>query len=201
MRTPPFQRSTVRRGALAALAALSLVVAGCGSSPDPGSSGSTSSGPVAASSSSVASSSSSAAECVPTATASAPAEGSGAATADPKTATSLADFGGMAGLEAAAKAEGALNVIALPHDWANYGEVIATFKEKYPEITLDEQNPGGSSAEEIAAADTNRGTDVAPDVFDLGASVTLANTAKFAPYKVASGTASRTSARKPPGSG
>ena len=35
-------------------------------------------------------------------------------------ATSLEDFGSMADLEAAAKAEGALNVIALPHNWANY---------------------------------------------------------------------------------
>jgi len=109
----------------------------------------------------------------------------GSGTGDPKTATSLADFGGMAGLEAAAKAEGTLNVIALPRNWANYGEVIDAFKAKYPEITVTEQAPNSSSAEEITAADTNKGTDAAPDVFDLGTSVTLENTAKFAPYKVA----------------
>jgi len=91
----------------------------------------------------------------------------------------------MAGLEAAALAEGKLNVIALPPDWANYGEVIAAFQAKYPGITIDQQNPEGSSAEEIAAADTNKGTDVAPDVFDLGSSVALSSTAYFAPYKVA----------------
>ena len=91
----------------------------------------------------------------------------------------------MAGLEAAAKAEGALNVIALPPDWANYGEIIAAFKAKYPEITVNEQNPNASSADEIAAADANKGTDVAPDVFDVGASVALASKDKFAPYKVA----------------
>ena len=39
-------------------------------------------------------------------------------------ATSLADFGTMEDLEKAAKEEGALNVIALPHDWSNYGEEI-----------------------------------------------------------------------------
>ena len=39
-------------------------------------------------------------------------------------ATSAADFGGMDGLVAAAKKEGQLNVIALPPDWANYGEII-----------------------------------------------------------------------------
>ena len=35
---------------------------------------------------------------------------------DASTATSIADFGTFADLEAAAKAEGALNVIALPRD-------------------------------------------------------------------------------------
>ncbi|RIJ78544.1 ABC transporter substrate-binding protein [Nakamurella silvestris] len=91
----------------------------------------------------------------------------------------------MDGLVAAAKAEGTLNVIALPRNWANYGEVIDAFKAKYPDITVTEQAPNSSSAEEITAADTNKGTDAAPDVFDLGTSVTLPNTAKFAPYKVA----------------
>jgi putative spermidine/putrescine transport system substrate-binding protein len=38
--------------------------------------------------------------------------------ADSSTATSLADFGGLAGLEAKCKEEGQLNVIALPRDWA-----------------------------------------------------------------------------------
>jgi putative spermidine/putrescine transport system substrate-binding protein len=31
----------------------------------------------------------------------------------------------------AAKEEGMLTVIALPHDWCNYGEAIETFKAKY----------------------------------------------------------------------
>ena len=46
-------------------------------------------------------------------------------------ATSAADFGGMDGLVAAAKKEGELNVIALPPDWANYGEIIKAFEDKY----------------------------------------------------------------------
>lgn len=100
------------------------------------------------------------------------------------TATSLADFGTLADLEAAAKEEGQLNVIALPRDWANYGEIIDTFKERYPEIDVKEQSPDVSSAEEITAADTNKGLDTAPDVFDLGLTVALQNTEKFAPYKV-----------------
>ncbi|WP_217182889.1 ABC transporter substrate-binding protein [Streptomyces sp. AC495_CC817] len=103
---------------------------------------------------------------------------------DAATATSVADFGTFADLEAAAKAEGALNVIALPRDWANYGEIIDLFTEKYPEITVNEASPDVSSAEEIQAAETNKGLDTAPDVFDLGIAVALQNTDVFAPYKV-----------------
>ncbi|MDF2825586.1 MAG: ABC-type Fe3+ transport system, periplasmic component, partial [Mycobacterium sp.] len=46
-------------------------------------------------------------------------------------ATSAADFGGLEGLVEAAKAEGELNVIALPPDWANYGALIEAFSTKY----------------------------------------------------------------------
>ncbi|MCL2482838.1 MAG: extracellular solute-binding protein [Propionibacteriaceae bacterium] len=100
------------------------------------------------------------------------------------TATSLAGVGTLDDLYAAAKTEGALNVIALPRDWANYGAVIDAFKALYPGITVNEQNPNGSSADEIAAAKTNKGLDTAPDVFDLGLAVALSNTDQFAPYKV-----------------
>ena len=54
------------------------------------------------------------------------------------------------------KEEGALNVIALPHDWSNYGEVIESFKKKYPEIKVTELNPNASSKEELDAAKTNK---------------------------------------------
>jgi putative spermidine/putrescine transport system substrate-binding protein len=104
---------------------------------------------------------------------------------DAATATDLSAFGDLAGLEAAAKAEGALNVIALPRDWANYGEILDLFAERYPEITINEASPDGSSAEEIQAAENLAGQDTAPDVFDLGTAVALSSTAYFAPYKVA----------------
>lgn len=109
---------------------------------------------------------------------------SSAGSTDAASATSVADFGTFADLEAAAKAEGKLNVIALPRDWANYGEVLDLFQEKYPEITIEEQSPDISSAEEIQAAETNEGLDTAPDVFDLGLTVALQNTDQFAPYQV-----------------
>ncbi|MDF2046504.1 ABC transporter substrate-binding protein [Microbacterium sp. Kw_RZR3] len=105
-------------------------------------------------------------------------------TTDAKTATSLSDFGTMADLEVAAKAEGQLNVIALPRTWANYGEVLDLFAQRYPEITINEQSPDASSAEEIQAAKANEGLDTAPDVFDLGLAVALQNTDRFAAYKV-----------------
>ena len=99
-------------------------------------------------------------------------------------ATSLADFGTMEDLEKAAKEEGALNVIALPHDWSNYGDVISGFKKKYPKIKINEQNPNASSKEEVDAGKTNKGTDAAPDVYDLGLAVASTSTDNFASYKV-----------------
>jgi len=99
------------------------------------------------------------------------------------TATSAQDLGGMAALVAAAKKEGTLNVIALPPDWANYGAIINAFKAKYG-LTVNSANPEGSSADEITAAKNLKGQSKAPDVFDLGGNVAVANTAMYAPYKV-----------------
>lgn len=103
--------------------------------------------------------------------------------ADAKTATSAEDFGGMEGLIEAAQAEGELNVIALPPDWANYGEIIETFSEKY-DIEVNSAQPDAASQDEINAANQLEGSDRAPDVFDLGQSVALANTDMYAPYQV-----------------
>jgi putative spermidine/putrescine transport system substrate-binding protein len=99
------------------------------------------------------------------------------------TATSAADLGGMDALVAAAKKEGQLNVIALPPDWANYGEIIKAFGDKYG-IKVNSAQPDGASQDEINAANQLKGQDKAPDVFDLGGAVAGANTAMFAPYQV-----------------
>ena len=117
----------------------------------------------------------------PTKTADTSSSSGGAANA--ATATSAQDLGGMDALVAAAKKEGELNVIALPPDWANYGAIITAFGEKYG-IKVNSAQPDASSADEITAADRLKGQSGAPDVFDLGAAVAAANTAKFAPYKV-----------------
>ncbi|HEX7538608.1 MAG TPA: ABC transporter substrate-binding protein [Dermatophilaceae bacterium] len=99
-------------------------------------------------------------------------------------ATSAQDLGGMAALVEAAKKEGTLNVIALPPDWANYGEIIKGFEAKYG-LKVNSAQPDASSADEITAAKNLKGQSKAPDVFDLGGTVASANIAMFAPYKVA----------------
>ena len=99
-------------------------------------------------------------------------------------ATSAADFGGIDGLVAAAKKEGELNVVALPPDWANYGAIIKAFGDKYG-IKVNSAQPDAASQDEINAANQQKGKSTAPDVFDLGQSVALANVATFAPYQVA----------------
>ena len=102
---------------------------------------------------------------------------------DAASATSVEDFGSMDELVAAAQDEGELNVIALPPDWANYGEIISTFEDTY-DITVNSDQPDAASQDEINAANDLQGSDRAPDVFDLGQSVALANTDMFAPYQV-----------------
>jgi putative spermidine/putrescine transport system substrate-binding protein len=98
------------------------------------------------------------------------------------TATSAKDLGGMGALVKAAKKEGELNVIALPPDWANYANIIKTFSAKYG-IKVNSAQPDAASQDEINAAKSLKGTQRAPDVFDLGQSVALANTAMFAKYE------------------
>jgi len=110
--------------------------------------------------------------------------GGGNASCVAKSAKSVTECGGMDALVAAAKAEGKLNIIATPPDWANYGASIDAFAAKYG-IKITSANPNGSSQEEVDAIKNLAGTSSAPDVVDVGLSVALANTALFANYKVA----------------
>lgn len=87
----------------------------------------------------------------------------------------------------AAQKEGELTVIALPHDWANYGEIISTFSSKYG-IKVNELDPNAGSGDEIEAIKANKGSTgpQAPDVIDVG--LAWGPTAKeqglIQPYKV-----------------
>jgi len=74
---------------------------------------------------------------------------------------------GMAALIKAAKKEGHLNTIALPPDWANYGEIMSTFQKKYG-LGITNDNPDGSSAQENQAVRSLKGDSRAPDVVDDG---------------------------------
>ena len=93
-----------------------------------------------------------------------------------------------AALIAAAKAEGQLTTIALPHDWCGYGALIEGFKAKYG-LKINELNPDAGSGDEIEAIKANKDNKgpQAPDVIDVGLS--FGPTAKadklIQPYKVA----------------
>jgi putative spermidine/putrescine transport system substrate-binding protein len=88
----------------------------------------------------------------------------------------------------AAKAEGTLTTIALPHSWCNYGEMISGFKAKYG-LEVNELNPDAGSGDEIEAIKANKDNKgpQAPDVIDVGLSFGPSAKAEglTQPYKVA----------------
>jgi putative spermidine/putrescine transport system substrate-binding protein len=75
----------------------------------------------------------------------------------------------MDALIAAAKEEGTLTTIALPHDWLNYGVMIENFKAKYG-LEVNELDPNAGSGDEIEAIRANKDNTgpQAPDVIDVG---------------------------------
>ena len=81
----------------------------------------------------------------------------------------------MSELVAQAKKEGHLNTIALPPDWANYGEMMSTFQKKYG-IKITNDNPNGSSAQENQAISSLKGDPRAPDVVDVSPSFAVDGT-------------------------
>lgn len=110
-----------------------------------------------------------------------------AATTAPTMAPTQAPTGNMDALVAAAKAEGQLTTIALPHDWCNYGAVIDGFKAKYG-LTVNELNPDAGSGDEVEAIKANKDNKgpQAPDVIDVGFSFGASSKADglIQPYKV-----------------
>jgi putative spermidine/putrescine transport system substrate-binding protein len=84
---------------------------------------------------------------------------------------------------AEAKKEGKLNTIALPPDWANYGEIMSTFQKKFG-IGITNDNPDGSSAQENQAVRSLKGDPRAPDVLDVSPSFAIAgaNEGLYAKY-------------------
>ncbi|MFJ4919582.1 ABC transporter substrate-binding protein [Streptomyces sp. NPDC088725] len=116
-----------------------------------------------------------------------PADAADAKGVKASTAASVADFGTMKDLVAAAEKEGTLNAIALPPDWANYGEIIKSFEAKY-KVKVKVETPDAASADEVNAMKTRKGQGRAPDVVDLGIPFDRSAAAEglLAPYKVES---------------
>jgi len=76
-----------------------------------------------------------------------------------------------------AKKEGGLNTIALPPDWANYGEIMSTFSKKYG-ISITNANPQGSSSQENEAIRSLKGDSRAPDVVDVNPTFAVSGAAE-----------------------
>lgn len=93
-------------------------------------------------------------------------------------------MGGVDAVCAAGKTEGQVNIIATPPDWANYGQIIKDFSDKYG-IKVQSDKPDGNSQDEINQATQLAGTGRQPDLFDLGSVVAAAHTDMFTPYQVA----------------
>src|SRR5262249_36861910 len=111
----------------------------------------------------------------------------------PLAAVAVAGFSGAASsasldkLVEAAKGEGELTVIALPHDWCGYGALIDGFKAKYG-LKVNELNPDAGSGDEIEAIKANKNNKgpQAPDTIDVGLSFGPSAKADglIQPYKV-----------------
>jgi len=91
----------------------------------------------------------------------------------------------MSELVSEAKKEGHVNLIALPPTWANYGEILSTFKSKYG-ISYTDANPDGSSAQENQSIVSLKGNSRAPDAVDVGPAFAIqgASQGLYTPYKV-----------------
>ena len=135
---------TAGRSASATVAAAMLIITACGSDSKESSATSAAGNTTAAS------------------TATTAAGGGGTAT--------TAAGGGAADLSAlydACKAEGQVNLIALPDDWANYKGILQSFRDKYPGVNNPVASPDFSSQEELDAVKNLAGQKDMPDSIDV----------------------------------
>ncbi|MFN8516733.1 MAG: ABC transporter substrate-binding protein [Thermomicrobiales bacterium] len=178
------RRHLLRRTAALGIGGISLgaLLAACGSATPTA----TTARPASAAPSSAAAAPASAAAASTAPAASAAGNLPAAPAAGPLTAQAA---GGIDAIVAKAKEEKELSTIALPDDWANYGEIKKAFLQKYNFLKHNDLKPDGSSSEEIEAIKANAGNKGPqnPDVIDVG--FTWGGTAKkdklVQPYKVA----------------
>lgn len=170
--------------ALVVVMSVTLLLAACGDN--------TATQPAATTAAAVAATTAASAATATTVAATTSALPTAATTAATSTTAAAATSGtgsaaNMDQLIAAAKQEGSLTTIALPHDWCGYGNLIADFKAKYG-LQVNELNPDGGSGDEIEAikANTQNKGPQAPDVIDVGLAFgPQAKAAKLIqPYKV-----------------
>ncbi|MEU9888279.1 extracellular solute-binding protein [Sphaerisporangium sp. NPDC051011] len=102
---------------------------------------------------------------------------------NPRAASLAEGFGTLDRLVEAARKEGALTLVGVPREWVDYGAIMDRFSGEYG-VRVTVVEPGASSQREIDVAKAAPAGQ-APDVFDLGMDVAIANAQRFAPYKVA----------------
>ena len=141
---------TAGRSALATVAAGMLIITACGSDNTD--------------------SSASSAGATSPATAAAAGGGSDTTAAGGGGSATTAAGGGAADLSAlydACKAEGQVNLIALPDEWANYKGILQSFRDKYPGVNNPVASPEFSSQEELDAIKNLAGQKDMPDSIDV----------------------------------
>ncbi|MEX0848020.1 MAG: ABC transporter substrate-binding protein [Ilumatobacteraceae bacterium] len=156
-------RSTTKRSAVAVIASLGLLLAACGSDES----------------------------TTDTTAAAAPATDAATETTAAATDTTMAAGGDSADLTALAEecaAEGKVNLIALPDEWANYKGILASFGEKYPGVEYPVANPDASSADEMEAVETLAGQADMPDNVDVSPAIAqeMVDKGLFEPYVLTS---------------
>lgn len=94
----------------------------------------------------------------------------------------------LASLYEECKAEGKVNLIALPDEWANYKGILESFRDKYPGIDNPVANPDASSAEEMEAVETLSGQADMPDNVDVSPAIAqeMVDKGLFEPYVLTS---------------
>jgi putative spermidine/putrescine transport system substrate-binding protein len=77
-----------------------------------------------------------------------------------------------------------VNLIALPDEWANYKGILQSFRDKYPGVENPVADPDASSADEMEAVETLAGQDDMPDNVDVSPAIAQEMTDKglFEPY-------------------
>ena len=81
-------------------------------------------------------------------------------------------------------AEGQVNLIALPDEWANYKGILQSFRDKYPGVENPVANPNASSKEEEDAVKTLAGQADMPDSVDVSPAIaqSMVDQGLFEPY-------------------